>query len=218
MDIRHCREDDKPLWDLMNNDHVFISCFNSNKNEFNDKYVSQHENVYVLTPNVHGRHCTPLADKLIGHAKAIPLNLALSPGMLVKLKVNICPEHGLCNNARGRVVIILYPPTENDRAEGYEFGSYKKTGASDSVVIVDFEKYSGPVISPHLQRTWVPIVAINLCCGHERRCCYRNGLPLNIAKADNGHGFQGAQIGSTKKMKRATICFGNNGAQRAEAD
>ena len=42
-------------------------------------------------------------DEKAGMLKAFPRTLYLTPGMMVKLAVNIVPELGLFNNARGIV-------------------------------------------------------------------------------------------------------------------
>ena len=60
--------------------------------------------------------------------------------MCVKLTVNQCPEHGLCNGARGTVVDIVYP-----NEDGY---APPPPASSDEptvfpIVIVDFPDYTG---------------------------------------------------------------------------
>ena len=80
--------------------------------------------MFVIPPDVNGPHCTPVSHALLGQAKAIALNFMLAPGMLVKLTANICTDHGLVNNARGRVIDVVYPPTPNDVA-------VKKSAASE---------------------------------------------------------------------------------------
>jgi hypothetical protein len=176
----------------MNNDHVYITCFNSDKNRINDDYTEGHDNVHVLPRDVYGPHCTPVSHALLGNAKAIPLNLMLAPGMLVKLTVNIYTDHGLVNNARGRVIDIVYPPTPDDVAEGNMFGSYPGRG-NTCIVMVELYKYTGPHISADLPQNLVPIVPMTARC--EKMCCFRKGFPLRIAKADSAHCYQGAQVG-----------------------
>ncbi len=105
--------------------------------------------------------------------------------MLLKVMMN------LVNNARGRVIDIVYPPTPDDVAEGSMFGSYPGRG-NTCIVMVELYKYTGPHISADLPKNLVPIVPMTARC--EKMCCFRMGFPLRIAKADSAHCYQGGQV------------------------
>jgi hypothetical protein len=94
---------------------------------------------------VTGHHAQSDDDKHVGMCKSIPTSCCYAIGMSVKLTVNLCPEHGLCNRARGTVVDIVYP----------NGGGYVPPPLASSddptvfpIVIVDFPDYTRHPLYP----------------------------------------------------------------------
>lgn len=166
------------------------TCFNKDRDEENRRYISACSNVCVVKALASGTHATALSHKSMGMAKSIPLIAYYSVGMMVKLTLNVCPEVGLYNNARGVVRDIVY-----------ENGGYDATAFP--IVIVEFPEYSGLPFAEGVNPRWVPIAAV------ERRCdchgCGRFGLPLVCAKADSIHSLQGLTVGPTKTINRLVL-------------
>ena len=118
--------------------------------------------------------------------------LLLAIGAFVKLTVNIIPEKGLYNGARGTVVDWVFSN-----------GKSLRTGNMPILVIVDFPAYSGPPLLsdiPFAKPTWVPLKQMERRC--DCRACFRTGFPLKIAKACTIHGLQGLEVGPGLPMER----------------
>ena len=98
---------------------------------------------------------------------------------------NYMPEWGLCRNAFGNVVEIVFDEGKDPNA-----------GDLPRHVIVDFPGYTGPAWQP-LHPTWVPLGCLNVRC-ENGGCCQRTVVPLKTAYGAAIHTFQGNNVGPTK--------------------
>jgi len=185
---------ERACWDFMDSRMLVLCCFDKDRVEVNQQYVRRFDRVCAIKSTFHGRHAMARKDEKAGMLKAIARTLYLTPGMMVKLAVNIVPELGLFNNARGIVRDALYG---EDGYSGYV------SGDMPSVALVEFEGYTGPPLMRGARSKWLPIVPV------ERRCdcgaCTRFGLPLWVAKADTVHGVQGLTVGDSHPIQRVLI-------------
>lgn len=195
------------------NNTIHATCSNSEKNKINSRYMVGLSNVVIVESRCEGRHCSGLDDKKAGAAQKIPPVVYLSIDMMVKLTVNILPELGLYNNARGMVKDFYFVD-----AEGMIVPYDPENKRQSPVVIVDFPGYTGPPISDAMaaagKATWVPIVATERRCDSQQHCCYRIGIPLVVAKADTIHSLQGSTIGDNKPIKRIVIHWSRQAESR----
>ena len=133
-----------------------------------------------------------------GALKNTPAMAYFSKLGLVKLKKNIAPELGLCNNTRGTVQHILYQ-------SGTNLDNKYKSVDQEAVVIVDFPDYVGPPLWEGAPSTWVAIPRIESRC--ERNCCVRKGFPLVCGKCDTIHSSQGITVGQGKQFERIRLTW-----------
>ena len=120
--------------------------------------------------------------------------LYVSKDSIVKLTINIAPELMLYNGSRGRVVDVIYEPSDN---------GYKKNGTQNAMIIVDFKEYVGPPLWAGAPKTWVAIDRSTLNC--DSHCCSQTGYPLMVGKADSIHCSQGMTIGAGKEFERVLV-------------
>ena len=82
--------------------------------------------------------------------------------MMVKLTVNIIPEHKLNTNARGIIQDIVYPPTMIDN-QPHDMGYSEEQ--LPIIVLVEFVEYTGQAMTMAMieagQSKWIPIEPIN---------------------------------------------------------
>ena len=58
---------------------------------------------------------------------------------------------------------------------------------------------------PFAKATWIPFVPLNLTCDNPKRCCFREGFGLVVAKARTLHTLQGLEVFSGAPMERLVI-------------
>jgi len=190
--ILHDRPQDRPLWSLHNPDVIYATCFNQERNQLNKKYISESRDVCVVRGVAEGAHARSSDDKRAGAAQRIPLHGYYFVGMLISLTVNLIPEYGLSNNARGTVIAILF-----------DNGGYNPEDKSHiPVVVVDFPSYTGPAWDL-VRPTHVPVAPVERRC--DGMCCRRFGLPLVCAKVSSIHSLQGLTVGPDKPQKRIVV-------------
>ena len=102
-----------------------VTCYRRDVEAINDAYISSFQNLHLVEAICCGNHSSQFNHPLGGQSLSIPKRAYYSVGMMVRLKINICPEEGLFTNARGIIVGLEYPP-----------GGYNLV--SMPVVIVDF--------------------------------------------------------------------------------
>jgi len=192
--------------DIMHPELLVLTCFGLDRQRINMQYFRTLEDCCRVRAVLTGRHAKA-NDGKAGMCKSIPTACCYAIGMCVKLTVNLCPEHGLCNGARGTVVDIVYP-----NGDGYVPPPPESSDEPTvfPIVIVDFPDYTGhPLLTDDAAAaanpTLVPIVAIKRDC--ERHCCSREGLPLISGKADCVHGAQGMSVGRGEVFKRALFLW-----------
>ena len=181
-------------WGLENPQALFATCYNRDRDDINQEYVIKGVEVVVVRALCSGFHATSVKPRAGGQAVRIQRTSYFFIGMTVLLSVNIVPELGLANNARGTVVAILYP------AGGYDPSNTSKC----PVIVVDFLGYTGPPWDPQ-HPTWVPIHAEERRC--DRGCCSRTGIPLGPGKAGSVHSFQGLSVGDNKPYNRIVLVW-----------
>ena len=156
--------EDKKTWGLYNPGVVNATCFNKDRDEINKTYIKCAYGVCVVKAKATGSHATAFNSPVAGQSSRIPRLGYFFIGEMVILTVNIVPELGLYNNARGVVMAVLYD-------DGY---STENREHNHPVVVVDFPSYSGrPWSSKH--PTWVPVVSVERRC--DNGCCSRSGWP-----------------------------------------
>ena len=188
-------------------DTLYATCFNRDRDMVNASYILRMEDVRVVKAALTGQagH-VGRNGAATGAAGSIPLIGYYAEGGMVKLTVNLRPEHGLFNGSRGYVIAVLY-------RVGYKRSGAGATEVNDMpVVIVDFPGYSGenPWFTTNLdddgnvvgvdRRTWVPVAPQVRRC--DKLCCSRTGVPLVTGRADSVHCYQGMSIGSGKAVRR----------------
>jgi hypothetical protein len=124
---------------------LVLCCFGQDRQRINMEYFRTLEDCCRVRAVVTGHHAQSDDDKHVGMCKSIPTSCCYAIGMSVKLTVNLCPEHGLCNRARGTVVDIVYP----------NGGGYVPPPLASSddptvfpIVIVDFPDYTRHPLYP----------------------------------------------------------------------
>ena len=105
---------------------------------------------------------------------------------------NINVEHGLFNGSIGVVRDILY------------FSGRKPGDSSPDVVMVEFDKYTGPPFVPCNPKL-VPIVPVERKIDCKCHCCKRKQLPLRLAWGTTIHRCQGMTIGKGESSKYIVI-------------
>ena len=196
----------KALWDMTNPNTLYMTCFNKERDEINVRYIQRFQRVHVCKANVNGKHATPLKDPSMGACKQIPRTNYIGVNMMAKLTTNICPELKLFNGSRGIIRDILYLDVN-----GTDCG-YASANPHQIVCMVEFPDYSGPPINEtmatHGQGKWVPIVFAKKMC--DKKCCYREGLPIAVAKADSTHSCQGMSAGDGESIERVIFQWEKN--------
>src|SRR5687768_2968326 len=122
-------------------------------------------------------------SRTIGHYdnERTPVMINIAQNSLVQLTgTNLCPKWGLYHGARGKVLDIVFHPSQSPPDD------------LPLYVLVDFPQYCGPaLIEGH--PTVVPIAPIKVQC--KNNCCYRTYIPLRLAFAQTIHTFQGQNAG-----------------------
>ena len=131
-----------------------------------------------------GLHSNTSSDK----AGGLLQTLYLCKGAKVMLTWNINVEHGLFNGSIGVVMDILY------------FNGRKPGDSLPDVVMVEFDKYTGPPFVPY-NRKLVPIVPVERRIDCKCHCCKRKQLPLRLAWGTTIHRCQGMTIGKGESSK-----------------
>ena len=183
---------------------VFAYPDNASVENKNLQYLSSFPLVLCVKQVAEGPHAERNADKQAGMAGRIPLHLRLAIGALVRVTVNIWPEHGLFNGTRGTVVDWVYGR-----------GKSPHKGDLPDVIVLDVPGYDGPALlgdMPESTATWVPLASTERQCDCRR--CKRTGYPLQIAKACTLHGLQGLEVGSGLAMERLVGEMGTKDEER----
>lgn len=156
-------------------DAVHIFTTNEGARGFN---LQRLENLRLPVARIPARHNNTIAEHASANKGAGGLErvLYLSVGARVMLRANLWTAAGLVNGATGTVTDIVYPvgsgPPDNPPA----------------VVMVKFDKYTGPDLSPDGS---VPIGSIIRSWKEDFTSCTREQIPLTLAWACTVHGAQG---------------------------
>ena len=95
---------------------------------------------------------------------------------------NLCPKWGLYHGARGKVLDIVYHPSQSPPED------------LPLYVLVDFPQYCGPAFIEG-NPTVIPVAPIKVPCNRPTFCCCRTYIPLRLAFAQTIHTFQGQNAG-----------------------
>jgi hypothetical protein len=182
-------------WDFMNDEVLYCTCYNKDKDALNNSYLQRFKNVCIVQATCQGNIAPLKTHPLMGQMAQIPRRAAYGIGMLCKMTANIAPKFNLVNGARGILRDIVYEDF------CYDPNNHKKLPL---YLVVEFPNYNGPsLFTGPDQQKWVPVLPIEKRSEDTRSS--RKGFPIVVSKADTVHSLQGLTVGLLKAIKRLVI-------------
>ena len=182
----------------------------NNHNFYALKEINTADNPVAVIRAVTKRLKDDSRSRNIGHYdnERTPAMINITRNCHVQLTgTNLCPKWGLYHGARGKVIDIVYHPSQSPPED------------LPLYVLLDIPQYCGP---PFIETapTVVPIAPIKVQCKNNF-CCSRTYIPLQLAFAQTIHTFQGqnagpVETGQTPNAVQKLVC--DPGTRRFEGN